>query len=64
MSKKQMRINLLSQVHNSLNAIANDAENQTASSIKHNMEILAESIRDILQIDGVGVIDLNEKVGD
>lgn len=54
---------MLQQVFNSLNDIAADAENQNAASIKKNMGILADSIKDIIAIDGVGMIDLNEKIG-
>lgn len=64
MSKKQQRISMLIQVHNSINAIQNDAKNQTTKSIEENMSILSESILDILKIDGVGAININEKVGD
>lgn len=64
MSKKQQKINMLIQIHASINAIGRDAENQTTESIKENMSILSESILDVLKIDGVGAIRLDSKIGE
>lgn len=64
MSKKQQKINMLVQIHKSINDIESDAENQTAESIKKNMSILGESILEVLKIDGVGAIRLDSKVGE
>ena len=46
-----------------IEAIKADAENQTPSSIKANMGILAESMKNLLAIDNIYGLDVNRKVG-
>ena len=56
MSMKQKRIHRLVLISNSIGAIADDAKYQTPESIKTNMDILREEIRDLLKMDGISSI--------
>lgn len=51
MSKKSRRIHTLKEIHKNILLIRDDAKNQTTKSIEMNMETLAESIHNVLEID-------------
>ena len=62
MSKKARRVQMLIEIKNSIDSIRADSKNQHPESIENNMRILAESVMNVLAIDGVVGIPANSKV--
>ena len=56
MSIKKKRIGMLASLNNTLRDIEADAKNQTPEILASNMKILQAHVKDILALDGVGVI--------
>jgi len=64
MSKKSQRIGMLISLKSSLGDIEADAENQGAKTLKSNMAIMQDHVRDILKLDGIYGISPSSKVGE
>ena len=56
MSNKRKRIGMLASLNNTLRDIEADADNQTPDILRRNMKIIQSHVKDILALDGVGMI--------
>lgn len=64
MSIKKKRICMLSTLRKAIVEIGYDAKNQTPEILESNMKIIEGHVRDILKLDGVGLMRIDSKVND